>query len=74
MSRDVFWAIENGEFGFYCMTALTRREAVAGHVWFFYEEWPRRPSRSEANKLWRECRKRGDRAVKVRVSKLESDK
>lgn len=52
--EEAFWAIYNPEFGLYTDTALTRKEMILRHCASIGSEWS-------------ECRKRGDRAVKVKI-------
>ncbi len=64
------WAI-TGECGLYTGQYLTRREAIADHVWHL----DRPVSRFAGStldpgqlKIWRRCQARGDRAVKVSIT------
>lgn len=67
------WAII-GSHGLYYGTASTRKEAIAQHVYAFNTELYQRgfpdytPALSTLQKtVWKQCRKRGDEAVKVTV-------
>ena len=63
MECEQMWAISGYLFGrrsFYIGTWLTQREAIEGHS-------------SDMETSWAECRKQGDRAVKVRVCPIEED-
>jgi hypothetical protein len=56
------WAIV-GKNGMYTGAELTRRDAISRHVEALYLV-PRMISREGA---WAECKKRGDKAIKVRI-------
>lgn len=47
------WAIQ-GEFGLYTGWWLTRKEAIQTHT-------------GDVGKSWKECRKKGDRVVKILI-------
>ena len=54
MKPEIMWAIV-GKYGLYCGTWLRRCDAINQHC-------------KDKGASWGACRKRGDRAVKVRVS------
>ena len=54
MKPEIMWAIV-GKYGLYCGTWLRRCDAINQHC-------------KDKGAAWGECRKRGDRAVKVHVS------
>ncbi len=56
---EIYWAI-TGEFGLYIGVWRTRIEAIIAHA-------------DSLGKTWQECRKKGDRAIKVIVAPLESE-
>lgn len=58
------WAIY-GECGLYTGQHQTRKEAVSEHLEMLYGKLMPGTEEIEA---WKECRARGDRAVKVRIS------
>ncbi len=77
LPSEVMWAII-GPHGIYGGSYPTRVEAVADHVWgvdgVCYDAG--RPSfpralNDDQRRAWRACKRRGDRAVKVRVTALQ---
>lgn len=54
MKPEIMWAII-GVYGLYCGTWLRRKDAIDQHC-------------REKGATWRDCRKRGDRAVRVVIS------
>lgn len=54
MKPETMWAIV-GVYGLYCGTWLRRKDAIDRHC-------------QDKGATWRDCRKRGDRAVRVVVS------
>ena len=54
--RNMGWAIK-GKNGFYVGWWLTRSEAIVQHC-------------KDLGKTWQECRRKGDRAVKVRIVEI----
>ena len=54
MKPEIMWAIV-GVYGLYCGTWLRRKDAIDQHC-------------RDKGATWRDCRKRGDRAVRVVVS------
>lgn len=64
---EIMWAI-TGNHGLYYSADRTRAAAIAEHVYAIHgtkRRWP--PLDREQRDAWKECRKNGDRAVKVRV-------
>jgi hypothetical protein len=62
------WAIA-GDCGFYTGWFLTRSSAIADHVQAIYG-YSERNSKLSAQQeaAWQECRRKGDRAVKITIS------
>ena len=55
------WAMISKNFGFYCGWWLTRREAIEEHCELKLESWE-------------ECRKNGDRVVKITITEGWAEK
>lgn len=75
MSKDVFWAVKSTHFGFYCGTALLRREMIAKHIdgmWRFHPTNSQGydPLTKAQKEDWERCRRNGDRVVKVRLEEI----
>lgn len=68
---EIMWAIL-GEHGFYTGTALTRKEMIQEHCAAYSEYFrtPRQLPYAQLKRIWRKCRKNGDRAVKVELKQV----
>ena len=56
MKAEIMWAI-TGKYGLYCGTSFTRKAAIDAHC-------------EAVGKLWKECRAKGDEAIRVTVTPL----
>jgi len=65
--KETMWAIV-GCYGLYAGIWLTRRDAIRWHSTTkrlgLNDDW----SKEEVKKAWKDCRKTGDKAIKVEVS------
>lgn len=73
------WAIV-GRHGLYYDTAPTRRQIIARHCWAvdracFEAGYPNasRPLTANQKRAWNECKRRGDKAIKVKVTPIEKE-
>lgn len=58
---EKMWAIWNKDFGFYVGTRFNRKAMIAEHT-------------NDIRKSWEDCKKDGDRAVRVLISPIEKAK
>lgn len=61
----VIWAIYNEDMGLYVDTSFTRTDIIRKHCRSYLKKYP---TNEQIKKRWKQCRKNGDRAVKVKVS------
>jgi len=59
-NTEIMWAI-TGNHGLYTGTFLLRKDAISLHI-------------KDIGMTWKQCRAKGDRAIKVTVSPLENNK
>lgn len=57
MKPEIGWAIK-GNYGLYIGWWMTRRAAIGAHC-------------REKGRTWRDCRKHGDRVIKVKISEVK---
>ena len=68
MKPAIMWAIY-GEYGLYTDTAFTRKEMIRKHC-IEYCPLDKLHSNGMLKRIWRKCKERGDRAVRVEVRPL----
>lgn len=68
--KETGWTIVNDGFGFYTGWTLTRRDAIRDHVWWLHNYI----LEDDVKKAWAQCRRNGDRAVKVEIRALRAAK
>ena len=71
MKRQTYtrWAIV-GEVGLYTGQHLTRRDAIADHIAARYgtTRWVSGALDDDQHAAWQKCQRKGDRAVKVKIT------
>lgn len=64
---EIRWVII-GTVGLYTGQWLTRKDAIEAHTRAWYDGYPANPPDSERQRLWKQCRRRGDRAIQAAIS------
>ena len=59
VATEIMWAI-TGNHGLYSGTSFLRKDVIASHI-------------EDLGMTWKQCRAKGDRALKVIVSPLENN-